>query len=166
MNIYRTELESGISQKLFDINAEKFNLEEIEFFSKNINGTISVDTLSNGYHVKGNLKIPYKLTCDRCLTKFKDLKNIKFNFILTDDEELNYDDSDDVVYFSNSKDEFDLNPMFQEYIFLAIQMKILCKDSCKGLCINCGTNLNKIKCNCSDNKDIGPWDKLKNLNRD
>ena len=55
MKIYRTELETGINQKLFDINAENFSLDEIEFYSNIINGTISVDTLSNGYHIKGNL---------------------------------------------------------------------------------------------------------------
>ena len=28
-------------------------------------------------------------------------------------------------------------------------MKPLCKDDCKGLCANCGTNLNKATCDCS-----------------
>lgn len=163
MKIYRTELESGISQKLFDINAEKFSLDEIEFYSNKINGSISVDVLSNGYHIKGFIEVPYKMTCDRCLIKFNDLKNIKFNFILTDDKELNYDDSDDVIHFPINMNEFDLTQLFQELILLEVQMKTICQEDCKGLCSNCGTNLNKKNCDCSKNTSSSPWDKLKNL---
>jgi len=165
MKIYRTELETGISQKLFDINAEKFSLDEIEFYSKKINGSISFDILSNGYHVKGFIKVPYNKTCDRCLIKFNDLKNIKFNFILTDDEDLNYDDSDDVIHFPINVNEFDLTHTFQELILLDVQMKTICKDNCKGLCSNCGTNLNKNNCDCFNDTSSSPWDKLKNFER-
>lgn len=156
MKIYRTELDSGIEQKLFEINAEQFRYDDIEFYTKTIKGTLFVDNMSNGYHVKGKLDVPYKLTCDRCLTQFKELKEIKFNIILTDDNELNYDESDDIIYFPKTENEFDLNPLFQELIRLEIQMKILCKSDCKGLCPNCGTNLNEKQCNCTKNTDSSP----------
>ena len=163
MKIYRTELDSGIEQKLFEINADQFSSDDIEFYSKKIKGTIFVDNMSNGYHIKGKLDVPYKLTCDRCLTQFNELKEIKFNIILTDDNELNYDESDDIIYFSPKKNEFDLNPLFQELIFLEIQMKILCKPECKGICPNCGTNRNEQQCACAKNADLRPWNVLKNL---
>ena len=84
MKIYRTELDSGIEQKLFEINAEQFSSDDIEFYSKDIKGTLFVDSMSNGYYIKGKLEVPYKLTCDRCLAQFDELKEIKFNIILTD----------------------------------------------------------------------------------
>lgn len=163
MKIYRTELDSGIEQKLFEINAEQFSSDDIEFYSKTINGTLFVDNMSNGYHIKGKLDVPYKLICDRCLTQFDELKEIKFNIILTDNNELNYDESDDIIYFSPKENEFDLNPLFQELIRLEIQIKILCKTDCKGLCLNCGTNLNEKQCDCAKKVDSSPWDVLKNL---
>lgn len=163
MKIYRTELDSGIDHKLFDINAEQFSLDEIEFYSNVIQGSLSVDNMSNGFHIKGKLEVPYELLCDRCLTQYNELKVIKFNFILTDDNELNYDESDDVIRFPDSENEFDLNPLFQELILLGIQMKKICKDDCKGLCSSCGTNLNENGCNCSKTIDTSPWDAIKNL---
>ena len=48
-------------------------------------------------------------------------------------------------------DEFDLKPLFQELILLELQMKIICKEDCKGLCSNCGTNLNEKSADCSNN---------------
>jgi len=163
MKIYRTELDSGIDQKLFDINAEKFSLDEIEFYSNDIKGILSADCMSNGYHIRGKLNVPYKLTCDRCLIKYNELKEVKFTFILTDDSDLNYDESDDVIHFPDSENEFDLNPLFQELILLEIQMKTICKYDCKGLCSICGTNLNKKECDCSNKIDTSPWDAIKNL---
>lgn len=163
MKIYRTELISDIQEKLFDISVNEISIDEIEFYSDKIEGVMSIDCMSNGYHVKGNLKAPYRLTCDRCLTIFKDLKSVEFDFILTDDAQLKYDKSDDLIYFPISENEFDLNPLFQELIQLELQMKILCKSDCKGLCSTCGINLNEKHCECNTRTNSGVWDKLKNL---
>jgi len=37
----------------------------------------------------------------------------------------------------------------RESLQIALPMKPLCKDDCKGLCPNCGTNLNKATCDCT-----------------
>ena len=163
MKIYRTELDSGINQKLFDINADQFRLDQIEFSSDKIGGILSIDRMSSRYHIKGKLNVPYKFTCDRCLTKFHNLKEVKFDLILTEDNDLYNDDSDDVIFFSGNEQEFDLKPLFQELILLELQMKIICKEACNGLCANCGTNLNDNKCDCSNNLDNSPWNAIKNL---
>ena len=163
MKIYRTELVTDIDKKIFEIDVDQLGLNNVKFSSNKLDGYLTIDCMSNGFHIKGNLNVPYKLSCDRCLTDFSELKTINFDFILTDDDQLNYDDSDDVIHFPISDDEFDLNPLFQELIQLELQMKILCKTDCKGLCSNCGTNLNKQECDCDKEQDSGPWDALKSL---
>ena len=163
MKIYRTELLTAIDRKLFEIDVDQLSLDNVEFTSKKLNGSLTVDNMSNGFHVKGNLEVPYKLLCDRCLTDFNESKTINFDFILTDDNQLNYDDSDDIIQFPIGEDEFDLNPLFQELIQLELQMKFLCKTDCKGLCSNCGTNLNTNECKCGKEQSSSAWDTLKNL---
>lgn len=163
MKIYRTELLSDIDRKLFEIDVDQLGLENVKFSKNKINGYWTVDRMSSGFHIKGKLNIPYKLSCDRCLTIFNDVKSIDFDFILTDDDQLNHDDSDDVIFFPISENEYDLNPLFQELIQLELEMKILCSPNCKGLCTNCGTNLNTQECDCNKEQILSTWDALKKI---
>ena len=51
------------------------------------------------------------------------------------------------AYYEN--DEIPLRQLMEEQFYLSLPMKPLCKDDCKGLCANCGTNLNKATCDCN-----------------
>jgi uncharacterized protein len=43
----------------------------------------------------------------------------------------------------------DLIELVREQFVLALPMKPLCEEACKGLCPECGTNLNKTQCDCA-----------------
>ncbi|MBN8554531.1 MAG: DUF177 domain-containing protein [Deltaproteobacteria bacterium] len=43
----------------------------------------------------------------------------------------------------------DLRPLIRELLILQLPMRTLCSDSCKGLCMKCGENLNDSKCSCA-----------------
>src|ERR671919_630513 len=45
-------------------------------------------------------------------------------------------------------EQIDLNELLREQFYLALPMKPLCRDECKGLCPQCGTNLNTGTCDC------------------
>ncbi len=68
-----------------------------------------------------------------------------------EDEERQLTDEDMSVGFYRD-DQIDMNKMVWEQIYLALPMKPLCKEDCRGLCSQCGTNLNLSKCNCE--KDL------------
>jgi uncharacterized metal-binding protein YceD (DUF177 family) len=42
----------------------------------------------------------------------------------------------------------DLRPLVRELLILQLPMKTLCSESCKGLCLTCGGNVNDGKCSC------------------
>jgi len=46
---------------------------------------------------------------------------------------------------------------------LALPMKPLCGEACKGLCRHCGTNLNKSSCDCAPTWDDPRLAPLKGL---
>jgi uncharacterized protein len=163
MKLYRTELDKGISKKLFDIDTNQFQLDGLNFFEETVKGELSAERSSNGYHISGIINIPFEQTCDRCLDRFHNLKYVEFKFWFTDENELLQNDSDDVFYFSRDDNEIDLGILFRELIFLEEQMKSICSKDCKGLCSNCGTNLNKVNCKCSIDIEDNPWEVLKNL---
>lgn len=163
MKLYRTELDEGLSKKLFDIDLNQFLSEELNFYENTIKCELSAERNSNGYYVSSIIKIPFEQTCDKCLTNFHDLRITKFNFLLTDYDELLQDNSEDILYFGLNDNEIDLNPLFREFIFLEKQMKSICRKDCKGLCQNCGINLNEGNCGCSIKVKDNPWDALKKL---
>lgn len=56
--------------------------------------------------------------------------------------------------------EVDLRPLLLEQILLNVPMKPLCRAACKGICPQCGANLNAGDCGC-ETKEIDPrWQAL------
>ncbi|MFW5872616.1 MAG: YceD family protein, partial [bacterium] len=71
----------------------------------------------------------------RCLEKFE------YNFNIDIEKELNKLDIKDIK-------EVDIRQILKSNIFLDLPIKPLCSEDCKGLCPQCGQNLNKGDCNC------------------
>lgn len=63
---------------------------------------------------------------------------------LDDEDELA--DEDDVGYYE--RDRIDLGEVVRENFALQIPMKSVCNDACRGLCPQCGINLNVESCSC------------------
>ncbi|MBQ7168729.1 MAG: DUF177 domain-containing protein [Synergistaceae bacterium] len=49
----------------------------------------------------------------------------------------------------------DVMPQIRESIYTLLPTKVLCREDCKGLCPECGKNLNEGSCSCG-NLDIDP----------
>jgi uncharacterized protein len=63
-------------------------------------------------------------------------------------------------------DRIDLNELLREQFYLALPMKPLCQEGCKGLCSQCGTNLNLGSCDCAPVWEDPRLAALKGLKRD
>jgi uncharacterized protein len=57
------------------------------------------------------------------------------------------DDDLDTSYYRD--DCIDLNELLREQFYLALPMKPLCAEECRGLCSQCGSNLNLASCGCA-----------------
>jgi uncharacterized protein len=98
------------------------------------------------------------LQCSRCIENFTYALDISIHEEFTN----NRDNRDDNVIFIDS-DNIDITDIIDSNIILALPIKSLCSENCKGLCQICGTNLNVSTCNCGD-KDVDPrFAKLKDL---
>ncbi len=62
------------------------------------------------------------------------------------EREIEEDDLETSYY---RDDQIDLNELMREQFYLALPMKPLCREDCKGLCAQCGTNLNTGTCDCA-----------------
>ncbi len=62
--------------------------------------------------------------------------------------------AEDVDLFPYDGEHVDLEPLFREEFVLAIPFAPLCSEACKGLCSQCGINLNTGTCTCE--KPVDP----------
>ena len=82
--------------------------------------------------------------CGRCLEDVKIPKNRKFEHIIV--ESLNEASNDSYIVLDDAI--LDVNELVASDITLTLPFKVLCNDDCKGICPECGKNLNTQECNC------------------
>ncbi len=59
-------------------------------------------------------------------------------------------DPDDPDQFLLDGYRIETNDIAREALLLALPMRLLCSDSCKGICPSCGANRNKTPCTCQE----------------
>ena len=106
------------------------------------------------YRVTGRVETRLELECGRCLESFEipvdspfELRYVPDVAPSADGEERQVTE-DDLTTSYYKEDSIDLGELMHEQFVLALPMKPLCSDACKGLCPECGTNLNKGTCDC------------------
>lgn len=62
------------------------------------------------------------------------------------------EDADEMIFDGK---KIDLDPIVREQVLLALPMSAVCREDCKGLCAQCGQNLNEKQCGC-EQKVIDP----------
>jgi uncharacterized protein len=55
---------------------------------------------------------------------------------------------DDLDVYPYDEDQVDLEPLLREQVILAVPFAPLCREDCKGLCSQCGSDLNEGACDC------------------
>ena len=64
---------------------------------------------------------------------------------------------------SAANELIDLTSDIREAILLALPMSFVCSAGCRGLCVQCGANLNKAPCACAKHRQTIPWGMLDQL---
>ena len=93
----------------------------------------------------------YTRCCDRCSEEFTKTMNLSFTHNLA--QTLVDDGNDDYIETPDFK--LELDEIVISDILLSLPQKNLCKSDCKGLCPQCGQNLNNGDCSC-DTRQIDP----------
>lgn len=117
-----------------------------------------VERVSRGYSAHGSVRGRATLRCVRCLGTLPfrydeswDVELRPSSLAPKDDEvQLNRGDLD--VRFYDSA-ELDVTELAAEQFELAVPLKPVCREDCKGLCPRCGANLNEGSCGCPEETD-------------
>lgn len=96
----------------------------------------------------------FSTSCDRCAAPVNQHYCYRFTHTLV--EALsNAADADDGRYVVLADGALDMDSLAQEDILLELPSKFLCREDCKGLCPQCGKNLNEGPCGC-DRRQLDP----------
>lgn len=116
----------------------------------------------------GRVKTALQLDCSRCLDPFTVPIDAKFDVLFlpaaenSGGEEREVGEEDlGVAYYK--EDTIDLGEVMREQFYLALPMKPLCREDCRGLCPVCGKNRNRETCDCQTEWVDPRFDALRKL---
>jgi uncharacterized protein len=102
----------------------------------------------------GHLSTRLELICARCLEPVDRPVKRQFDLLYRPQgidggqEELSVNATEAEIGYYNGAGLL-LEEVLREQVLLAVPMKIVCREDCKGLCPQCGKNLNLGGCSCS-----------------
>lgn len=129
---------------------------------------VKVSKAADKFLVEGTLEGKVRIRCDRCLEAFGMELKSAFNVYLVVrpsgrfEEDLELLEEDMEVEFLDGE-TIDLDHVIREQIYLSVPMKCLCRSDCRGLCSQCGANLNVAPCSCKSGLRHAAFSKLENL---
>ena len=148
--------EAGYAHEIpFEI--EKIKLDDLEL--QNLTGLITIGRTPQGLVVQGNFSADTQLECVRCLKEF----TFPLTWEITDLYAFNKKSISESELLVPDDAHLDLAPLVREYALLEIPIKPLHDPDCKGLCIECGQDLNIKDCGHSQDTDDSPFATLKDL---
>ena len=118
---------------------------------------VSLDVEKSGagiFRVSGRAVTRLLLDCGRCLDEVEVPVDARFELRYMPEEPATAPVSeheirdDDLTTSFYREGTLDVIEMLREQFQLALPMKPLCAESCRGLCPECGANLNRTECGC------------------
>lgn len=157
--------------------AARFTLQDSSWFSHgdddlNLIATanICVSRRDNEtVHLKGKIAGDRLAVCDRCGEQVRENVHWDFVYLVTTRKEQALElreiecSDDDAITLYLTEAEIDVDEILREQSYLAIPLRTLCSEDCKGICAGCGNDLNSVQCCCSLEKSDSPFAVLKKL---
>ena len=99
--------------------------------------------------VEGMASVTLLMACDRCLEDVSVAMELKFQ------REISSADTQDSAIDDENQDvveggQLNVETLINNEILINLPDKVLCEEDCKGICKQCGQNLNKGDCGCDD----------------
>ena len=121
-----------------------------------------------GLYLDLGFEYEFAAPCDRCLEETTGFGSERSGIQLSkaekeakEEKELSDDDMG-IIYVD--EDEIDLDEIIRQEVIFYLPVRMVCGEDCKGLCPECGENLNTGSCKCE--KAVDPrWSALKNIKK-
>jgi uncharacterized protein len=115
------------------------------------------------FYFNGHISGAVKLDCRRCLADVTVEVKEAMNALFAPTGDPAAEDDPDVFLYDTGGYELDIRAAVRETWLLGVPAFVQCKPDCKGLCPQCGTDLNTGACDCVPVNLDSRWDTLRDL---
>jgi uncharacterized protein len=134
----------------FEMDNITFQLGTFPVLSKDPVAITITNTGDKVLELEATGKITVGIPCNRCLEEVSveiplQIKR-KLDMKLSDEERV--DDLDESSYLTGT--DLNVDQLVYLEVLMSWPLKVLCKEDCKGICSQCGKNLNNGPCECVD----------------
>jgi len=119
---------------------------------------------TRGVRVRGRVSGSVVRACRRCLKSAQVALADDFD-LLFDPKTSRVEEDLQVYALDAAADELDLKPVLRERFLLAVPVYTVCRPDCRGLCAQCGTDLNEATCDCGPAGTDPRWGPLAALRK-
>ena len=113
-----------------------------DVYANSLSGNISLTRIHLGILVAGDIEATSSTECGRCLVNHLSTTSASISELYSEH------DNEQSQFTIGDNCELDLGPFFRELLLVSEPIQAICFPECKGLCVNCGANLNKSECKC------------------
>lgn len=137
-------------------------------------GSVDLFKTLQNVSLSGSVSIHFHTSCASCGIPFETTVEVPLQHnlapyfsaprqeMLSKEEEIELS-AEDLEFSFYHNEEIDLAELIAEEIDLALPIRFVCSESCRGLCPHCGINRNEGACDCSDSLETSPFAVLKDL---
>jgi len=135
----------------YPLDLSGIELNGMHPFSKPVGISGKLESKTNLVTLDLTARVFVRCPCDRCAEEVDISYDVAVFYRLV--PELNQDGNDDFLLVDSML--LDIDRLVREAALLNYPTKLLCCDSCKGICQTCGCNFNRRQCGC-EKKQIDP----------
>jgi len=147
-------------------NCEEFEVQGAVEFSCSLQ-----KKKDNRVVLQGTIQVALQLRCDRCASTYpyNVQSDIQLIFEVQPQDHWQLKDMDIVVadldIIELAQPVIDLEEIAWQQLYMALPVKQICTEYCKGICPECGTNLNDTTCSCEGVGKRNPFAVLAKLKK-
>lgn len=107
-----------------------------DLFLAALTGRIILTRTKEGILVQGELNVAHERKCDRCLDEFEHGFGLELAELFASPPDANKS-----AFNVDSNGEIDLAPLLREEVLIEASYRVVCQESCRGLCAETGDKL-------------------------
>jgi uncharacterized protein len=164
MKIALIRLPEGLQTLNFVEKLAELGLERHPNLHDDVRIRVDLEKRAPHYFLKNHVRASGRFACDRCAGEFDLSFQGESRSVFSNDEAmLAMNDDDEVHFIASDAKEIDITGDIRDTLLLAIPIKLLCNEDCRGLCAGCGANLNEESCRCPGPPADPRWEALRKL---
>lgn len=165
MKIQVGSLSEGAHEYRFKTDAGDIKLGEE--FAGEVAVEAALQKTGRQLSLKARIRARGMFTCDRCTAPFELRLTPEYRmFYVANENDAESLDPSEVQVIPTGQPVIDLTDDVRQTVLLSVPLKLLCRNDCRGLCPDCGTDLNTGTCGCTTENADSRWDDLRGLQAD